>query len=147
MVYSLNINFRKNTNWWTPEAKGAVKLKKGSHRMWLACGTPKVADSYRWTKKVRAIEETKFSIGGVCRGHDTRLSVGPIKILANCPVRGEQNLYTVYRAHGELLNSTESIVAGRRNTLTIASIPPASVPWRNQSQSAPSSLGLRSLRL
>ena len=38
------------TRWWTPEVKGAVKLKKETYRSWLACGTPDAADSY-WQAK------------------------------------------------------------------------------------------------
>ena len=34
------------THWWTPEVKGAVKLKKETYRSWLARGTPEAADSY-----------------------------------------------------------------------------------------------------
>ena len=37
------------TRWWTPEMKGAVKLKE-TYRSWLACGTPEAADSYRQAK-------------------------------------------------------------------------------------------------
>ena len=38
------------TRWWTPEVKGAVKLKKETYRSWLACGTPEAADSH-WQSK------------------------------------------------------------------------------------------------
>uniref|UniRef100_A0A3P9ATU1 Ig-like domain-containing protein n=1 Tax=Maylandia zebra TaxID=106582 RepID=A0A3P9ATU1_9CICH len=32
------------TKWWTPEVKGATRLKKEAYRAWLACGTPEAAD-------------------------------------------------------------------------------------------------------
>uniref|UniRef100_A0AAX7TE49 HECT domain-containing protein n=1 Tax=Astatotilapia calliptera TaxID=8154 RepID=A0AAX7TE49_ASTCA len=38
------VNGNPRTKWWTPEVKGATKLKKESYRAWLACGTPEAAD-------------------------------------------------------------------------------------------------------
>ncbi|TWW68274.1 R2DM Retrovirus-related Pol polyprotein from type II retrotransposable element [Takifugu flavidus] len=32
------------TRWWTPEVRGAVKLKKEAYRSWLVCGSPEAAD-------------------------------------------------------------------------------------------------------
>ncbi|TWW68331.1 hypothetical protein D4764_19G0001290 [Takifugu flavidus] len=42
------------TRWWTPEVRGAVKLKKGAYRSWLVCGSPEAADRYRLAKRVAA---------------------------------------------------------------------------------------------
>ncbi|TWW77345.1 hypothetical protein D4764_12G0007350 [Takifugu flavidus] len=42
------------TRWWTPEVRGAVKLKKEVYRSWLVCGSPKAADRYRLAKRVVA---------------------------------------------------------------------------------------------
>nr|XP_054600883.1 uncharacterized protein LOC129164488 [Nothobranchius furzeri] len=32
------------TRWWTPEVRGAVRLKKEASRAWLVCGSPEAAD-------------------------------------------------------------------------------------------------------
>ncbi|TWW74372.1 R2DM Retrovirus-related Pol polyprotein from type II retrotransposable element [Takifugu flavidus] len=40
--------------WWTPEVRGAVKLKKEAYRSWLVCGSPEAADRYRLAKRVAA---------------------------------------------------------------------------------------------
>ncbi|TWW67219.1 hypothetical protein D4764_02G0002600 [Takifugu flavidus] len=40
--------------WWTPEVRGAVKLKKEAYRSWLVCGSPEAADRYRVAKRVAA---------------------------------------------------------------------------------------------
>uniref|UniRef100_A0A3Q3X9E4 HAT C-terminal dimerisation domain-containing protein n=1 Tax=Mola mola TaxID=94237 RepID=A0A3Q3X9E4_MOLML len=52
------------TRWWTPEVKGAVKLKKETYRSWLACGTPEAADSYRQAKRsaARVVTEAKTRV-------------------------------------------------------------------------------------
>ncbi|TWW77380.1 hypothetical protein D4764_12G0007700, partial [Takifugu flavidus] len=42
------------TRWWTPEVRGAVKLKKEAYRSWLVCGSPEAADRYRLAKRVAA---------------------------------------------------------------------------------------------
>ncbi len=49
------------SNWWTPEVRDAVKLKKESYRAWLACGTPEAADGYRQAKRsaARVVVEAK----------------------------------------------------------------------------------------
>lgn len=33
------------TNWWTSEMKGAIKLVKESYKAWLACGSSEAAES------------------------------------------------------------------------------------------------------
>ncbi|KAL3999284.1 ornithine decarboxylase [Sarotherodon galilaeus] len=52
------------TKWWTPEVRGATKLKKESYRAWLACGTPEAADRYRQAKRnaARAVAEAKTRV-------------------------------------------------------------------------------------
>ncbi|TWW77416.1 hypothetical protein D4764_12G0008060 [Takifugu flavidus] len=49
------------TRWWTPEVRGAVRLKKEAYRSWLVCGSPEAADRYRLAKRVAAatVEEAK----------------------------------------------------------------------------------------
>ncbi|XP_065327683.1 scavenger receptor cysteine-rich type 1 protein M130-like [Pelmatolapia mariae] len=52
------------TKWWTPEVRGATKLKKESYWAWLACGTPEAADRYRQTKRnaARAVTKAKTRV-------------------------------------------------------------------------------------
>lgn len=49
------------TQWWTPEVRDAVKLKKESYWAWQACGTPEAADRYRQSKQdaARVVVEAK----------------------------------------------------------------------------------------
>ncbi|XDV43830.1 hypothetical protein PO909_012233 [Leuciscus waleckii] len=42
------------TRWCSPEVRDAVKLKKESYQVWLACGTPEAADGYRKAKRTAA---------------------------------------------------------------------------------------------
>ncbi|KAI3352723.1 hypothetical protein L3Q82_019304 [Scortum barcoo] len=42
------------TQWWTPEVRDAVRLKKESYRTMLACGTPDAVDRYRQAKQAAA---------------------------------------------------------------------------------------------
>uniref|UniRef100_A0A8C6LI15 Endonuclease/exonuclease/phosphatase domain-containing protein n=1 Tax=Nothobranchius furzeri TaxID=105023 RepID=A0A8C6LI15_NOTFU len=39
------------TRWWTPAVRDAVKLKKESYQVFLACGTPEAADGYQQSKQ------------------------------------------------------------------------------------------------
>ena len=52
------------TQWWTPEVRDAVKLKKESYRAWLARGTPEAADRYRQAKRAaaQAVAEAKTRV-------------------------------------------------------------------------------------
>ncbi|KAK3507958.1 hypothetical protein QTP70_005040 [Hemibagrus guttatus] len=52
------------TQWWTPEVRDAVKLKKESYQAWLACGTPEAADAYRQSKQAaaRVVSEAKTRV-------------------------------------------------------------------------------------
>ncbi|XP_078030984.1 uncharacterized protein LOC144466919 [Epinephelus lanceolatus] len=49
------------TRWWTPEVRGAVRLKKEAYRAWLVCGSPEAADGYRRAKRsaAAAVAEAK----------------------------------------------------------------------------------------
>uniref|UniRef100_A0A8C6KS93 Endonuclease/exonuclease/phosphatase domain-containing protein n=1 Tax=Nothobranchius furzeri TaxID=105023 RepID=A0A8C6KS93_NOTFU len=56
------------TRWWTPAVRDAVKLKKESYQVFLACGTPEAADGYRQSKwnAARVVAEAKnLGMGGV----------------------------------------------------------------------------------
>ena len=37
-VASVSLVGNPRTQWWTPEVKGAIKLKKGTYKSWLAFG-------------------------------------------------------------------------------------------------------------
>ncbi|KAI3358055.1 hypothetical protein L3Q82_002971 [Scortum barcoo] len=52
------------TRWWTPEVRGAVRLKKESYRAWMACGTPKAPYAYRQAKQyaAQAVAEAKTRV-------------------------------------------------------------------------------------
>ncbi|KAK3561507.1 hypothetical protein QTP86_006177 [Hemibagrus guttatus] len=53
------------TQWWTPEVRDAVKLKKELYRAWLACGTPEAADVYWQAKRGKQFSaNTVYSGGG-----------------------------------------------------------------------------------
>ncbi|TWW73420.1 hypothetical protein D4764_15G0008140 [Takifugu flavidus] len=49
------------TRWWTPEVRGAIRLKKEAYTSWLVCGSPEAADWYSLAKRVAAatVTETK----------------------------------------------------------------------------------------
>nr|XP_054599407.1 uncharacterized protein LOC129163984 isoform X1 [Nothobranchius furzeri] len=49
------------TRWWTLAVRDAVKLKKESYQVFLACGTPEAADGYRQSKwnAARVVTESK----------------------------------------------------------------------------------------
>ncbi|XP_072572600.1 uncharacterized protein [Paramormyrops kingsleyae] len=49
------------TRWWTPEVRGAVKLKKEAYRELLARGSPEAADRYRGARRnaARAVADAK----------------------------------------------------------------------------------------
>ncbi|KAI3366344.1 hypothetical protein L3Q82_000506 [Scortum barcoo] len=42
------------TQWWTPEVRDAIRLKKESYQTMLACGTPDAVDRYRQAKQRRS---------------------------------------------------------------------------------------------
>ncbi|KAL3987397.1 N-acetylgalactosamine 4-sulfate 6-O-sulfotransferase [Sarotherodon galilaeus] len=104
------------TKWWTPEVRGATKLKKESYRAWLACRTPEAADRYRQAKRnvARAVPEAKTRVWEEFReamekGFRTASKIfwQTIRRLG----RGKRcSTCTVYSVGGVLLTSTEKIV-------------------------------------
>nr|XP_054606213.1 uncharacterized protein LOC129166800 [Nothobranchius furzeri] len=42
------------TRWWTPEVRGAIRLKE-AYRVWLVCGSPEAADRYWIAKRGAAV--------------------------------------------------------------------------------------------
>ncbi|KAK3540649.1 hypothetical protein QTP70_034466 [Hemibagrus guttatus] len=73
------------TQWWTPEVRDAVKLKKESYQAWLAQGTPEAAEAYRQAKRTTAVvvSEAKTRVWEEFGGHGEVLSVGLGEILAD----------------------------------------------------------------
>ncbi|KAI3369843.1 hypothetical protein L3Q82_024419 [Scortum barcoo] len=119
------------TQWWTPEVRDAVRLKKESYQTMLACGTPDAVDRYRQAKQAaaRTVLEVKTSgLGGVGEAmeEDYRSASKRFWQTVRRLRRGKQySANTVYSAGGELLTSTGDIVGyGGRNTSRISSIPP-----------------------
>ncbi|TWW74537.1 hypothetical protein D4764_14G0005400 [Takifugu flavidus] len=51
------------TRWWTPEVRGAFRLKKEAYRSWLVCGSPETADWYRLAKQAVAENVAKPECG------------------------------------------------------------------------------------
>ncbi|KAI3369409.1 hypothetical protein L3Q82_007633 [Scortum barcoo] len=54
----------RTQQWWTPEVRDAVKMKKESYRAMLASGTPDAVDGYRQAKQAtaRAVLEAKTQV-------------------------------------------------------------------------------------
>uniref|UniRef100_A0A3Q3X9E9 HAT C-terminal dimerisation domain-containing protein n=1 Tax=Mola mola TaxID=94237 RepID=A0A3Q3X9E9_MOLML len=108
------------TRWWTPEVKGAVKLKKETYRSWLACGTPEAADSYRQAKRsaARVVTEAKTRVWeefGEAMEQDFQSAPKKFWQTVRRLRRGKRNpVHTVFGVGGELLTSTESIMTGFR---------------------------------
>uniref|UniRef100_A0A669BJZ3 Reverse transcriptase domain-containing protein n=1 Tax=Oreochromis niloticus TaxID=8128 RepID=A0A669BJZ3_ORENI len=104
------------TKWWTPEVKGATRLKKESYRAWLACGTPEAADRYRQAKwnAARAMAEAKTRVWeefGEAMEKDFRTASKRFWQTVRRLRRGKRcSTCTVYSAGGALLTSTEKIV-------------------------------------
>ncbi|XP_076740219.1 uncharacterized protein LOC143418639 [Maylandia zebra] len=104
------------TKWWTPEVKGATRLKKESYRAWLACGTPEAADRYRQAKRnaARAVAEAKTRVWeelGEAMEKDFRATSKRFWQTVRRLRRGKRcSTCTVYSAGGALLTSTEKIV-------------------------------------
>lgn len=104
------------TRWWTPEVRGAVRLKKEAYRAWLVCGSPEAADGYRRAQrsaaaavveaKTRAWEEFSEATEEDYRSAPKRFWQTIWRL------RGgrRQLAHTVYSGGGELLTSTGDIV-------------------------------------
>ncbi|XP_056880293.1 uncharacterized protein LOC130520623 [Takifugu flavidus] len=103
------------TRWWTPEVRGAVKLKKEAYRSWLVCGSPEAADRYRLAKRVAAatVAEAKpraWQEFGEAMKEDFRSA--PRRFFQTVRrLRGgrRQLAHTVLGARGELLTSSGAI--------------------------------------
>uniref|UniRef100_A0A8C6KVF0 Endonuclease/exonuclease/phosphatase domain-containing protein n=1 Tax=Nothobranchius furzeri TaxID=105023 RepID=A0A8C6KVF0_NOTFU len=104
------------TRWWTPEVRGAVRLKKEAYRAWLVCGSPEAADRYRIAKRgaAVAVAEAKsraWEEFGEAMEKDYRSAPKRFWQTVRRLRRGRQQLaHTVYSGDGELLTSTEAIV-------------------------------------
>ena len=104
------------TRWWTPEVKGAVKLKKEAYRSWLACRSPEAADRYRLAKRsaAEAVAEAKtrsWEEFGEAMEEDFRSA--PKRFWQTVRrLRGgrRQLVHTVLGAGGELLTSPGAIL-------------------------------------
>uniref|UniRef100_A0A3P9BAT4 PH domain-containing protein n=1 Tax=Maylandia zebra TaxID=106582 RepID=A0A3P9BAT4_9CICH len=104
------------TKWWTPEVKGATRMKKEPYRAWLACGTPEAADRYRQAKRnaAWAVAEAKTRVWeefGEAMEKDFRTASKRFWQTVRRLRRGKRcSTCTVYSAGGALLTSTEKIV-------------------------------------
>ncbi|KAK3556337.1 hypothetical protein QTP70_007103 [Hemibagrus guttatus] len=102
--------------WWTLEARDAVKLKKESYRAGLARGTPEAAEAYQQAKQTTAVvvSEAKTRVweeSGEAMEKDYRMASGKFWQTIRCLRRGKQlSANTVYSGGGELLASTGDIV-------------------------------------
>ncbi|KAK3518677.1 hypothetical protein QTP70_007170 [Hemibagrus guttatus] len=81
--------------WWTPEVRDAVKLKKESYRAWLPCGTPEAADVYRQSKQAaaRVVSEAKTRVWeefSEAMEKDYRTASGKFWQTIRCLRRGKQ---------------------------------------------------------
>lgn len=53
-VSSASCGENLQTQWWIPEEREAVKLKKESCQVWLAFGIPEASDAYQQAKQAAA---------------------------------------------------------------------------------------------
>ncbi|KAI3359210.1 hypothetical protein L3Q82_002735 [Scortum barcoo] len=105
------------TQWWTPEVRDAVKLKKESCRAVLACGNPDAVDRYRQAKQAAQPGQSwRQKLGsGRSSMRPWRRTIGQPRRnsgkLSSASEGGKQCFAnTVYSAGGELLTSTGDIV-------------------------------------
>ncbi|TWW56043.1 hypothetical protein D4764_08G0000300 [Takifugu flavidus] len=104
------------TRWWTPEVRGAVKLKKEAYRSWLVCGCPEAADRYRVAKRVAAatVAEAKtraWEEFGEAMEEDFRSAPRRFWQTVRRLRGGRRQLtHTVLGVHGELLTSPGAII-------------------------------------
>ncbi|TWW77409.1 hypothetical protein D4764_12G0007990 [Takifugu flavidus] len=104
------------TRWWTPEVRGAVRLKKEAYRSWLVCGSPEAADRYRLAKQAAAkkVAEAKTQVWeefGEAMEEDFRSAPRTFWQTVRCLRGGRRQLaHTVLRVHGELLMSSGAII-------------------------------------
>ena len=104
------------TRWWTPEVRGAVRLKKEAYRAWLVCGSPEAADGYQQAKRCAAVAviEAKtraWEEFGETMEEDYRSAPKRFWQTVRRLRGGRQQLaHTVYSGDGRLLTSTGEIV-------------------------------------
>ncbi|XP_054590120.1 uncharacterized protein [Nothobranchius furzeri] len=104
------------TRWWTPEVRGAVRLKKEAYKAWLVCGSPEAADRYRISKRGAAVAVAKaksraWEEFGEAMEKDYRSAPKRFWQTVRRLRRGRQQLaHTVYSGNGELLTSTGAMV-------------------------------------
>uniref|UniRef100_A0A8C6L319 Reverse transcriptase domain-containing protein n=1 Tax=Nothobranchius furzeri TaxID=105023 RepID=A0A8C6L319_NOTFU len=105
-----------HTCWWTPEVRGAIRLKKEAYRVWLVCGSREASDRYRIAKRgaAVAVAEAKsraWEEFGEAMEKDYRSAPKRFWQTVRRLRRGRQQLaHTVYSGDGELLTSTGAIV-------------------------------------
>uniref|UniRef100_A0A8C6NIQ5 Reverse transcriptase domain-containing protein n=1 Tax=Nothobranchius furzeri TaxID=105023 RepID=A0A8C6NIQ5_NOTFU len=104
------------TRWWTPAVRDAVKLKKESYQVFLACGTPEAADGYRQSKrnaarvateaKTRAWEEFGETMEQDFHTASRRFwsTIRRLRGGKQCATN------TIYSGDGVLLTSTQDVV-------------------------------------
>ncbi|TWW78062.1 R2DM Retrovirus-related Pol polyprotein from type II retrotransposable element [Takifugu flavidus] len=104
------------TRWWTPEVRGAVKLKKEAYRSGLVCGSPEAADRYRLAKRVAAatVAEAKtraWEEFGEAMEEDFRSAPRRFWQTVRRLRGGRRQLaHTVLGVRGELLTSPGAII-------------------------------------
>ncbi|TWW64140.1 hypothetical protein D4764_03G0011480 [Takifugu flavidus] len=105
-----------HTRWWTPEVRGAVRLKKEAYRSWLVGGSPEAADRYRLAKRVAAatVAEAKtwaWEEFGEAMEEDFRSATRRFWQTVRRLRGGRQQLaQTVLGVRGELLTSPGAII-------------------------------------
>uniref|UniRef100_A0A8C6KY55 Reverse transcriptase domain-containing protein n=1 Tax=Nothobranchius furzeri TaxID=105023 RepID=A0A8C6KY55_NOTFU len=104
------------TRWWTPAVRDAVKLKKESYQVFLACGTPEAADGYRQSKRnaARVVAEAKtraWEEFGETMEQDFRTASRRFWSTIR-RLRGEKQCATnsIYSGDSVLLTSTQDVV-------------------------------------
>uniref|UniRef100_A0A8C6PHS8 Reverse transcriptase domain-containing protein n=1 Tax=Nothobranchius furzeri TaxID=105023 RepID=A0A8C6PHS8_NOTFU len=103
------------TRWLTPAVRDAVKLKKESHQIFLACGTPEAADGYRQSRRnaarvVAKAETWAWEEFGETMEQDFRTASRRFWSTIQ-RLRGEQcATNTIYSGDSVLLTSTQDVV-------------------------------------
>uniref|UniRef100_A0A8C6PJP1 Endonuclease/exonuclease/phosphatase domain-containing protein n=1 Tax=Nothobranchius furzeri TaxID=105023 RepID=A0A8C6PJP1_NOTFU len=113
-VASASCGGNPQTRWWTPEVRGAVRLKKEAYRAWLVCGSPEAADRYRKRGAAVAVAEAKSraweKFGEAMEKHYRSAPKRFWQTIWRLR-RGRQQLaHTVCSGDGELLTSNGAIV-------------------------------------
>ncbi|TWW77709.1 hypothetical protein D4764_12G0010990 [Takifugu flavidus] len=96
------------TRWWTPEVRGAIKLKKEAYRSWLVCGSPEAADRYRlakWVVAVTVAEAKTRAWEEFCETMEEDFRSAPRRFWQTV-----RRLRGMLGVHGELLTSPGAII-------------------------------------